>query len=204
MFQDVFIKLDSSQCETLLKEVNPNLAGSDFDAQTVTVIGHELSFYPGYHYYEIADYEAVPHKRKHIVYKPDDVIALDFTNKPIYALNEKVPLNLTTNNVADYLRFFFKYVRGPHGRFNIVESVDEISWNDEPPPAARKAVGNLLTPVTLNGRNADNAYHLSVCFVHKSTLYKANIFIEENGNVLLNDEEVLIEDLPVLDDTLRQ
>lgn len=204
MFQDAYTKLDPPACETLLQEVNPALQGEGFDAKSVTVLGHELPFYPGYRFYDIADYESVPHMRKFIVHKPGNVVVLDWTNKPIYALNEKAPLNLTRDTVADYVRFFFKYVRGPNGRFNIAESVDEISWNDEPPPAARKAVGQLLEPLTVNGRNESNSFHLSGCFVHRGTLYKATIFVEPNGHIIVNDETILIEDLPVLDDTLRQ
>lgn len=68
------------------------------------------------------------------VHRPDGITVLDWTNAPIYKLNESVPIVLDDKTVGFYVRFFFTYVRGRHGRFLIVESVDDIAWKDEPPP----------------------------------------------------------------------
>lgn len=203
IFQGAFIKLEPAECENVLADINPVLPGGTFDTGSVTVLGHEISFYPGYRFLDIADYESMPHLRKFVVYKPGDVNLLDWTSAPIYMLNAKAPLKLTLETAADYARFFFTYTRGPHGRFIIVENVDDIGWSDEPPPAARKAVGKLLNPVTVDGCGSDGGYRLSACLMLGNTLYKAAIYILQDGQVSLKDEEALVHDLPVRDDTLR-
>lgn len=204
MFQDAFIKLDRKECETVLGDITPALSGSVFEPDTVTMLGQELSFYPGYRFIDIADYEVTPHLRKFVIYKPGDVVALDWTNKPVYALNDRVPIGLTPETVLEYVRFFFTYVRGPHGRFIFAEMVDDIPWREDPPPAARKAMGGLLEAVTLHGRNGDGAYNVSACMVFKDTLYKTGILVAPDGRITMNNEEILIGDLPVQDDMLGQ
>ena len=204
MFQDAFTKFDEKESKTVLAEINPALTGEGFDSASVTVLGQAIAFYPGYRFLDIADYEMTPHMRKFVVYKPGDVTVLDWTNRPVYALNDKVPLALNDETVADYMRFFFDYVRGPHGKFSVVENVDDIPWRDEPPPAARKALGKLLFPVSPQGRNEDGSYRLGACMVFGDILYKTAVFITANGRVTIADQEIMVDDMPVLDDVFGQ
>lgn len=202
MFRDAFVKLDLLEAEALLQAVNPLLEGSPFDPRTATVLAMDLSFYPGYRLLDIADHGVNPPRRIHAVFKPGAMTVLDWTNAPIYILNEKVPLRLDENNVAEYVRFFFAFVRGRHGRFLITESVDDIAWKDEPPPSARKAISSLIEPARLRGIDDDGTFHLSVRMMFKDSLFKANVAIKPDGQVSLSDEELVVEDMPVLDDSL--
>jgi hypothetical protein len=202
MFQDAFEKLDSSQADLLLKEVNPKLEGSPFSPSTATIMVHNLSFYPGYRFAEIADHEVNPPVIRNIIQKEEEIIVLDWTNEPIYKLNEKAPIFLDTNSTIEYVRFFFNYIRGRHGRFIIVESVDDISWREEPPPAARKAIGKMLIPLQIYEVNDEGAFFLLVNMMFKDSLFKAKVQVKPNGRVELFDEELIVEDIPVEEDIL--
>jgi hypothetical protein len=204
MQENIFIKLDRLESENLLQEINPVIDGSPFAPATATVLAQALSFYPGYRYIEIADYEAHPPRRRFVIHKPRDVVAINGSNEPLYALNERAPIALNDNTVSDYVRFFFSNVRGRHGRFLITENVDDIQWREEPPPAARKAIGKILVPLTVTARENDGGYRLSACMMFKDSLFKANVTVRRDGVVSLSDEELLIEDMPVLDDTFGQ
>lgn len=204
MFQDAFVKLEKDECREVLDEINPALDGGPFNWKTATVLAQDLSFYPGYRFLDIADYEVTPAFRKFAVHRPGSITVLDWTNAPVYALNDKVPLGLTRETVRDYIRFFFTYVRGPHGRFAVAETVDDIEWREEPPPAARKAMGKMLQPVMVDGRNGDGSFRLTACLTFQNTLYRADIHVTRNGRVTLSDEEILIEDMPVMDSALGQ
>lgn len=203
ILEGAFIKLEPAECENALAEINPALAGGPFDPASVTMLGQELAFYPGYRFLDIADYEATPHLRKFVIYRPGEVHVLDWTSAPIYALNGSAPLHLTLETAADYVRFFFTYTRGPHGRFMIVENVDDIIWDADPPPAARKAIGNMLQPVNIVENKAGNGFDLTACLLFGNILYSAIIEIEPGGRVSLRDEQILADDMPVRDDTLR-
>lgn len=204
MFRDAFVKLDALEIEDLLRRLNPLIEGSDYNAQNVTILAMELSFYPGCRLLEVADHSTMPTRKTFLVAGTDHATILDWTNNPIYRLNEKVPIRLDEKNVFDYVRFFFSFVRGRHGRFLITESVDDIAWKDEPPATARKAIGNLIEPIRLKATDRDGTIHLVVRMIFKDSLFKSNVKVAPDGLVTLQDEELVVEDIPVLDDVLGQ
>jgi hypothetical protein len=204
MFRDAFVKLDALEIEDLLRRLNPLIEGSDYNAQSVTILAMDLSFYPGCRLLEVADHSTMPTRKNFLVAGADHATVLDWTNNPIYRLNEKVPIRLDEKNVFDYVRFFFSFVRGRHGRFLITESVDDIAWKDEPPATARKAIGNLIEPIRLKATDRDGTIHLAVRMIFKDSLFKSNVKVAPDGLVTLQDEELVVEDIPVLDDVLGQ
>ena len=204
MFREAFVKLELEDVATILDQVNPLLEGTPFDPVETTVLAQDLSFYPGYQLVEISDQSISPPLVRHVLYKPDDVVVLDWSNKPIYDLNGRAPIKLDEMNVCDYAYFFFTYVRGQHGRFIIVQNVDDIDWKEEPPPAARKAIGKMLEPLNIKEKAKNGVYHLEARVVFKDSLFKTDIYVEPNGQITLADEELLIEDMPILDDTFGQ
>ena len=90
-------------------------------------------------------------------------------------------------------------MKGRHGRFLLVENVDDISWKEEPPPSARSAIGKMLSPIEILGQEG-GIYHLTAKMIFKDSLFKSDIYIDAHGTVTLKDEELLIEDMHVLDD----
>jgi len=205
MFSNALIKLDTLEAQTLLSEINPQIKGSPYDAEKATILSAPVSFYPGYQFIEISDHTIMPARKTALIYKTGEAataVLLDWTNAPIYALNDNAPLTLDEKTINDYVRFFFNYVRGRHGRFVIIENVDEISWKDEPPVNARKAVGSLIAPLHLYGIDNDGTYRLSARMLFKDSLFKADIVVDHNGHVNLEDEELVIEDIPVVDEVL--
>ena len=202
MFRDAFTKLDALEVEALLPRLNPLIAGSDYAARNVTILAMEPSFYPGWRLLEISDHSAIPARKSFIVYRAEEAVVLDWTNQPIYRLNEIVPVRLDEQNIVEYVRFFFTFVRGRHGRFLITESVDDIAWKDEPPAPARKAIAALIEPTKLRAMDENGAFHLSTRMIFKDSLFKSNVIVTPAGLVTLEDEELVVENIPILDDTL--
>lgn len=204
MYKEAFEKLELEDIATILEEVNPHFDGLAFDPVQTTILSWDIPFYEGYRFLDIADHTAMPPLQRFAIYKPGEVIVLDFTNEPIYALNQKAPVHLTEGNIEDYIRFFFTYVRGRHGRFLIVENVDDIAWKEDPPPAARKAIAAMMCSISLKEIGEDGVFDLEVCMIFKDSLFKSKVSVDPKGFVKLSNEELLIEDMPVLDDTLGQ
>ncbi len=205
MFREAFEKLDLADVATILDRVNPLFEGIVFDPIETVIMGIDLPFYPGYRLLDIADYAHMPASHRYAVYSPQKTIVLNFTNEPVYRLNLDVPLSLNEETVLDYVRFFFSFVRGRHGRFIITENVDDIRWKEDPPPQARKAIGKMILPLTIvKADPALGAYSLQATMMFKDSLFRSSITVKPGGVVNLNDEELLIEDMPVLDDTFGQ
>jgi hypothetical protein len=203
MFQEALKKLELSEVATIIDQVNPVLDNIRFDPVETTIMAIDLDFYPGFKFLDISDHTVSPPTRRFALYSMGKVVPLNFSNDPIYELNRDLPIKLNEENVLDYARFFFSYVRGRHGRFLITEGVDDINWREDPPPAARKAIGKMLQPLELK-KSGGSKYHISSCMMFKDSLFKSDIHITSDGFVSLVNEELLIEDMPVLDDTFGQ
>jgi hypothetical protein len=204
MFQDAYVKCDRLETEDLLQILKPHLEGGEFSPEQTVIMIRPLPFYPGYTFIDIADHKTMPARRRFVIRKKDDIVVLDFTNAPIYALNARAGIELTADNLPDYVRFFFSFVRGRHGRFLITESVDDINWREEPPPTARKAVAKMLKPLAVDATHPDGTVHFTAQMMFKDTLFEAEIDVKPDGFVKLFNEKLLIEDMPVMDDTFGQ
>lgn len=201
---EIWAKLDEAQLEAFLNHVNPVLAPLVFDTNATTVKSTDLSFYDDYRLYQITDFDAIPTLRKYVLYNPNsgDVVPITWTNEPIYSLNKKAPIIINEETVADYVKFFFHYVRGRHGRFIIVDHVDDIQWKEAPPTNARKALNDLIKPIEISEKSGEYAFTLTANMVFKDSLFKTLVHVTQDGKTALNNEEVLIEAMPVLVDPI--
>ncbi len=204
MYQEAFKKLEGEEIAAVLKTFNPLFKGSMFDPALATIMAQKISFYPGLRYLDIADYSCVPPHHRYVLEGKNHAVVLDWTNEPIYKLNQDIPITLDEDKVCDYVRFFFNHVRGKNGRFLITESVDDIRWREDPPPAARKSIGQMLLPVSVQEQKDDGSYILAVTVMFKDALFQCEVNVSPGGLVNLSNEELLIEDMPVLDDVIGQ
>jgi|GEM_PF-5851122 len=134
MFRDAFTKLDALEVEDLIARLNPLLGGSPYDAQKVTILAMELPFYPGCRFLEIADHSVLPSRKSFVIYRQTEAVVLDWTNVPIYRLNETVPLALDERNIVEYVRFFFSFVRWPSRVALSLLKMSMISRGETNPP----------------------------------------------------------------------
>lgn len=219
----LFKKLDRKQTSIVLDKLNPRIEGSPFAAQEATVLSKNLSFYPGYQWLELSHHKTHPGRKLYAIYQhskaspgtqslkemnpaaeASSIIVLNGQNDQIYNLNTALPIELDENNVKDYVRFFFASVRGRHGPFLIVDSVDEIKWLEEPPLPARKTVSKMLEPLRLVGTDSvEGSYQLRASVIHRDSLFKVQIVVAQNGKISIEKEELIMEEMPVLDEVLR-
>lgn len=188
----------------MVEVVNPYL-DRRFETDGTQVMVHDLSFYKGYFLTEITHGDVHPPLiRSAICNDKGEVHILNGTNDIIYKLNEKAPLILNDETAPDYIKFFFHYVRGKHGRFLIIDNVDDIDWREEPAPAGRKALSRMIEPLAKKSvlENGDAVYIASMIF--KDSLFQAEVHIRPDGHLSLNKEELLVEGIPVADDLFGQ
>jgi hypothetical protein len=100
--------------------------------------------------------------------------------------------------VIYYAKFFFTYVRGRHGRFQIIESIDDIRWQVEPPMQGRKVMQEMLEPMTLVSQDPDGTYNLEAYMLFKDSLFKTKIHVKRDGLVSMSSEELKIEGMPIM------
>ena len=195
-------KLDSEKTVQMLDEINPYLDPVQFDPDAVTIRSQKLSFYKDYMFFELTDLSAIPGARKYAICKPGEVNVINWTNHIIYEINEKAPIFLNKKSVVNYVRFFFNYIRGRHGRFLIVETIDDVRWQIDPPVQGRKVMQEMLEPMTLIDQDQDGVFNLEAFMIFKDSLFKTKIQVKSDGFVSMFDEDLKIEDMPILQDSL--
>ncbi len=208
MFSDSFTKIEHGDAAAIVDQINLLLDGAPFDPSIVRVLSHALPFYPNYNLVEITDYDENPFRRISFVQqrKEDNgqIYILNGTNEPIYHFGEVFFVLLGGENIKLYIQFFFSYVRGHYSRFLIIENPDEINWKEEPALNARQALGKMISPIELIKILGDGTYNLKASIIFKDSLFESEISVSKTGQVNLNNQELVVEDIPVLDDSFAQ
>ncbi len=208
MFTDSYTQIEHGAAAEILDQLNPLLDGAPFDPAVVRILSHDLPFYNGYSLIEVTDHDVNPSRQISFIYKNsaggDRIYLLNGQNEVIYHLNQLAPIFLNEETIKLYVRFFFNYVRGRHGKFIIVENIDDVKWREEPAPAGRKALGKMIQPIELKNITENGTYQLSTSIVFKDSLFESDISVDENGNVTLSNQELLVEDIPVIDNNFDQ
>lgn len=204
MFPEAFTKLDLNEVADIVDQINSIVDGSTFDPLETTVLAVNASYYPGYRFLDIADHSTHPPLQQFALQKGTDYVLMNWSFKPIYDLNERAPIKLDEKNVLDYVRFFFAHVKGRHGRFKIIEGLDTIEWRDEVSLEQKKAYGVMVTPMKIEEKNKEGVFKIKALMMLKETLFKVDVFVEPNGRVTLTEHEILVEELPILDEIFAQ
>lgn len=111
MFKKAFEKLELDAVAVILDAVNDHLDGGAFDPVETTIMAIDVPFYPGYKFLDITDASLSPARKRYALVKSEKgsvithVVVLDWTNEPIYILNQQAPIQLTPDNIAEYVRF---------------------------------------------------------------------------------------------------
>ena len=66
-----------------------------------------------------------------------------------------------------------------------------------------KAIGKMISPISMS-RPDQGGYQLVAQMIFKDSMFQAMIEIADDGQVKITEETLLIEDIPVIDDTLGQ
>ncbi len=201
MFDESFIKLEIDEIAPIIDEINKKIDGSIFDPLETTILSIDVSFYPEYRFLSISDHATNPPLQRFVFQKKNsnDFTIIDWTYNTIYSLNKNVPIRLSDNNILEYVRFYFSYVKGRHGKFIICESINNIRWKDNPSEDEIKKINEIIKPLEIKEKNKDGTYKVEAFMMLKDALFSVNVFVNKNGKITMSDYEVLIENLSVID-----
>lgn len=143
---------------------------------------------------ELVNEDAADGSRHYLIKIGDDIQKAQFGSQVVENLIGQAGLNLTKDNVADYLSFYLGFTRGQAGRLFIINNVDDLPLREELTVVLRRNVHSLITPLqALSDREIEG------CFLIQNKLFKAKATIEDNGSVLLEPLSILADTLPVQD-----
>jgi hypothetical protein len=214
MIDLTFQALDVAATQKFLADIATGIAPVKLAEGKTSVQCAALPFYDAFKLYAVSDSSLPPPNTRYMLYKPGDVSLMNWTNEPIYAVNERAPIKIDRKTCIPYARFFFHYVRGQLGRFIIVEKPEEVVWLANATDKEKAEVNQRLIPISYKGIGRDNLITLTATVVFKNALFKTDIKIapfemdvfdpELNapehftiGQMKLTNEDLLLEDLNV-------
>ena len=209
-----FQTLDAGTAQKFLADIATDIAPTKLPEGKTTVQSADLEFYDTYKLYAVSDTTLPAPNTRYMLYKPGDLSVMNWTNEPIYSVNERAPIKIDRKTCLPYARFFFHFVRGQLGRFIIVEKPDEVTWLTHANDKEKSEVSQRLMPVTYKGIGRDNLIILTATVVFKNALFKTDIKIAPFemdvfdpeigapehftiGQMKLTNEDLLLEDLNV-------
>jgi hypothetical protein len=209
-----FNNLGAAKTKQLLADIAGDIEPVKLTGGRTSVQVADLPFYDEFRLYALSDQALPQPNTRYMLYKPGDASLMDWTNEPIYSVNERAPIRVNRLTAIPYAKFFFHYVRGQLGRFIIVEKPDEVVWLSSAGAREKADVAARLMPVTWRGIGSDNLLTLTATMVFKNALFRTDIriapydmdaFDEEVGEhehftigqMKLTHEELLLEELNV-------
>jgi hypothetical protein len=179
-----------------LKEALPGHLGRYLPkkvAQTGTAFrATDLRFYEGVKFVEVT----VLKDRKSMFCLCDNMDAnstyvMDWTNRPIYTVNDKGCVRLTEENVADYLGFFFACVQGPYGPMTVVELLEAPEDATE---EVKAAVADILKmcPPRVVGRTPTMGFVVYAGMLFKDCVFKTRMTVSQTGLIRIVDHELAL------------
>ena len=209
-----FQTLDAAATQKMLGDISVDISPVKLPEGKTTVQVADLPFYDEFKLYALSDTTLPAPNTRYMLYKPGDVSVMNWTNEPIYSVNERAPIKVDLKTCVPYAKFFFHYVRGQLGRFIIVEKPDEVVWLSNASDKEKADVASRLMPVTYKGIGRDNLMTLTATVVFKNALFKTDIKLAPFemdvfdpelgapehftiGQMKLTNEDLLLEDLNV-------
>ena len=131
-----------------------------------------------------------------IEYICDDerVFETDGEEETLIKINKALSLKLDSENVAAYAAFYFKQVAVNDSFAVLALTPDDIIGEDFD-EELRETLKNLVAAPQIRGTK--DGFVVSGFVLLEDTLFKADLKIEKNGAVSIDNEEIVYENLPV-------
>lgn len=188
--------LPRADATRIVTAINPFLGEYALPAGSSPVRVAKLPFYENYQFYELTDIREKQPKSMFALYNPnggeESTFVLDWSNRPIYTVNEQDPINLRQDNLSDYLGFFFACVQGPYGPMTVVEKLDPPADATEEVKAAVKEVLKMTPPRVTNFDRTTGTFTVYAGMLFKDCIFKTKMEVGSNGLIQIVDHELAI------------
>ena len=127
----------------------------------------------------------------------DELYPLDGQSIAIREYNAKASINLTRENVIEYLRFFGFFVESDHGPFLVAESIDDPIVPVELTEPTRRVLQRELKPVTIKSETEQGQFLIEATVLFANQLSAATFEVRPDGTVDMLESEALAADLHI-------
>ena len=188
---------DGTQAEEALDRLARNTPGVFADSKLISSRQSRLSFYKSHRLIQLEFVGDDGAARAFVLDGPHGTAWLNGESAPIHDINEAESLELTKATAADYVRFFFYFLRADEGAFVLIESGEEIAPADESGDRS-DGDGGVLTleearckarPVRIRKHGKDGGWATDLTVAYGGVLYAATVVVEPGGIVEMADDD---------------
>jgi ATP-dependent Zn protease len=170
------------------------------DATLLSSRSSPLSFYKTYRLMELQLVRDDGTERAFVLDGPGGTAWLNGSSEPMHSTNEAESLALTGATVADYVRFFFYFLRADEGAFVLIESSEEVASaedTDDPTEEEGAEDDDVLTlqaaqgkahPLVMRGFDATGRWLLDATVAYGGCLFTMTAAVEATGAIEMIDD----------------
>ena len=194
---------DSKQGAAALKRLASQQPAFFADAKLISSRQSRLSFYQSHRLMELEFVRDHGAERAFVLDGPRGSEWLNGESAPIHDTNEAESLKLTKATAAEYIMFFFYFLRADEGGFVLIESSDEVAPavdaggrsedNDEGKALTLEEVRSKARPLRIQKRDAKGRWLAEVTVAYGGALFTAWIAVEPGGIVEMTDDNPIGE-----------
>jgi len=195
---DKWQQVTGADVEPFIKAVSPIKGKYEVKADTAKVEWRMLSFYPSIAMVRVNDSswgsDVGPFW---FLAKQGRMFHLDGTSLPIHEANDAGPIQISEQNVLDYLNFFCTFVHGDEGPFLIIENMNDPVLPPDMDDSVRKVIEDAINPASYDGMTEKGEFQASANVLYGDALFFARFVIYPDGMIEMVDDEPIAADLPV-------
>lgn len=153
-----------------------------------------LPFYKNAYDVHIKCFTTRPFITKEYICDDEHVFETDGEAETLAEINKALNLTLNTENAAAYAAFYFQKVAIDDSFAALALTPDDIideDFNEE----LQENLKNLITAPQVH--KTEKGFIVSGFVLLEDTLFKADLNVAKNGDVSIENEEIVYEDLPV-------
>ncbi len=195
-------KIEGREMDKYIPLANAHLSGTPLHKGGVQMLRAKPGFYPDCVILDIQDRQS--HPSRHITLVTDQATTqiIDYSVATLAQMNKIFNLTLNDETVHDYIRFYLRHTQGTQGRFVLLEGVDDVPWRDEPPPAARKALGEMIRALPIAIEKNKTGWGGQVSLIFQNAFFYADLSVAKDGTITLSHERLMIDQMPIWDDII--
>lgn len=125
----------------------------------------------------------------------DELYRLDGKSNFIHEVNEKARIQLTDENVLDYMRFFCFFVRGDEGPFYVLDQWDDAMLHGQITEAELEDIKQTIMPTSLQGKNNRGDYVCEATVYYSNAIFAVDFLVHATGIIEMIDDQPLVVDL---------
>lgn len=188
-------RLDRDSSIKVIESVKSAADMGLFNIGTSEVTRAFLPFYKDFFLFKVTNYASLPSFSFEYLGDGTFFHYLDGTPEPIYTANDKGKLDLTPENIVDYLVFYYEHVADEDlDDITVIKNPHDMPLLDSLDPTAYASVMRNHKPATVLV-NDNDGYNVETEIYTESQLVRATIEVSKKGRVKILEQKMIVNEM---------